>query len=166
MSDITIINNALSSASVNPYVSKNAGKVSADNVSRNEDRSELMKEDVVDITSVKLSSKDESKQEEESSAVDKEKEVSKAVQERNEKLAQERMQALNRQYIGLNFSIDEKTEDTIVKVTDMNTKKLVRQIPSEEFLKLSEKLEKLQDMNISNDEKNSLGRGLIFDEKA
>ncbi|MGN0914790.1 MAG: flagellar protein FlaG [Succinivibrio sp.] len=166
MSDITIINNALSSASVNPYVSKNAGKVSADNVSRKEDRSELLKEDVVDITSVKLSSKEESKQEEKSSAVDKEKEVSKAVQERNEKLAQERMQALNRQYIGLNFSIDEKTEDTIVKVTDMNTKKLVRQIPSEEFLKLSEKLDKLQDMNISSDEKNLLGRGLIFDEKA
>lgn len=77
------------------------------------------------------------------------------------------MEALNRQYIGLNFSIDKETESTVVKVTDMNTKKLVRQIPSEEFLKMSERLDDLQaKTGLSQDDKKSIAKGIIFDENA
>lgn len=67
------------------------------------------------------------------------------MQEHNEKVIQERKNDLNRQNIGLAFSIDKDTENTVVKVTDLNTEKLVRQIPSEDFLKLAERLKDMRD---------------------
>jgi flagellar protein FlaG len=45
--------------------------------------------------------------------------------------------ANNRQ---LNFSIDEGSDRPVVKVTDAESGKIVRQIPSEEVLRLSERL--------------------------
>ncbi len=95
-----------------------------------------------------------------------EKEISKALQERNEELAQERMYALNRQNIGLNFSIDKESEDTIVKVTDRNTDKLVRQIPSEEFLEFAQKLAEMREQNQTSPENaKAEAIGLLFDEQ-
>jgi uncharacterized FlaG/YvyC family protein len=95
-----------------------------------------------------------------------EKKISKALQERNEKLAQERMYALNKQNIGLNFSIDKESEDTIVKVTDRNTDKLVRQIPSEEFLEFAQKLAEMREQNQATPENaKAEAIGLLFDEK-
>ena len=93
------------------------------------------------------------------------KEISKVLQERNEKLAQERMYALNQQNIGLSFSVDD-SENTLVRVTDMNTKKLVRQIPSEEFLEFAEKLDKMIEENQSSLslDKDEV-KGLLFDDK-
>ncbi len=97
--------------------------------------------------------------------VEENKEISKALQERNEKLAQERMYALNQQNIGLSFSFDD-SDNTLVKVTDMNTKKLVRQIPSEEFLEFSEKLDKMIEENQSSLslDKDEI-KGLLLDDK-
>ncbi|NLK85484.1 MAG: flagellar protein FlaG [Aeromonadales bacterium] len=96
-----------------------------------------------------------------------EKKVSQAVQERNEKLAKELMNDLNRQNIGLAFSFDDDTEDTIIKVTDLNTEKLVRQIPSEDFLELSKRLKEFQENNKSAVEsKEKYAKGLFFDENA
>ena len=97
--------------------------------------------------------------------VEENKEISKALQERNEKLAQERMYALNQQNIGLSFSFDD-SDNTLVKVTDMNTKKLVRQIPSEEFLEFAEKLDKMIEENQSSLslDKDEI-KGLLLDDK-
>ena len=44
----------------------------------------------------------------------------------------------------LNFSVDEGSNKQVVKVTDAETGKIIRQIPSEEVLKLSERLQALQ----------------------
>lgn len=44
----------------------------------------------------------------------------------------------------LNFSIDEGTDKQVVKVTDAESGKVIRQIPSEEILRLSERLRELQ----------------------
>ncbi|WP_340678673.1 flagellar protein FlaG [Paraglaciecola sp.] len=44
----------------------------------------------------------------------------------------------------LNFSIDEGTDKQVVKVTDAESGKVIRQIPSEEILRLSERLKELQ----------------------
>ena len=44
----------------------------------------------------------------------------------------------------LNFSIDEASEKNVVKVTDSETGEVIRQIPSEEVLRLSERLKDLQ----------------------
>ncbi len=94
------------------------------------------------------------------------KEISKALQERNEELAQERMHALNQQNIGLSFSFDD-SDNTLVKVTDMNTKKLVRQIPSEEFLEFAEKLDKMLEENQKSMTLNKEEiKGLLLDDKA
>ncbi|GAA0688781.1 flagellar protein FlaG [Marinobacterium maritimum] len=52
----------------------------------------------------------------------------------------------------LQFSVDDSTEKMVVKVMDMETQEIIRQIPSEETLKFSEFLEGMV--------------GLIFDQKA
>lgn len=51
------------------------------------------------------------------------------------------VQASNRQ---LNFSVDEGSNKQVVKVTDAESGKVIRQIPTEEVLKLSERLQELQ----------------------
>lgn len=50
----------------------------------------------------------------------------------------------------LNFSVDDSTEKVVIKVMDLDTEEVVRQIPSEETLKFAEYLEGMV--------------GLIFDE--
>lgn len=44
----------------------------------------------------------------------------------------------------LNFSVDEGSNKQVVKVTDAESGKIIRQIPSEEVLKLSERLQDMQ----------------------
>lgn len=44
----------------------------------------------------------------------------------------------------LNFSVDEGSNKQVVKVTDSESGKVIRQIPTEEVLKLSERLQDLQ----------------------
>jgi flagellar protein FlaG len=51
------------------------------------------------------------------------------------------LQTNNRQ---LSFSIDEDSNKQVVKVTDVVTGEMIRQIPTEEVLKLSERLQDLQ----------------------
>jgi len=52
----------------------------------------------------------------------------------------------------LQFSVDETTKMNVVKVVDVETKDVIRQIPSEEVLAIAKTLDKLQ--------------GLLFKEKA
>jgi len=52
----------------------------------------------------------------------------------------------------LQFAMDKVAEDIVVKVTDKKSGELIRQIPSEDVIKLRKKLEELT--------------GLLFDEKA
>lgn len=49
---------------------------------------------------------------------------------------------------GLNFSIDDSTGKTIVRITDGETGEMIRQIPSEEMLAIAESLDKLQGLLI------------------
>lgn len=43
----------------------------------------------------------------------------------------------------LDFSVDESSGQTVIKVVDSTTKEVIRQMPSKEFLELSQSLEKL-----------------------
>jgi len=43
----------------------------------------------------------------------------------------------------LNFSVDEGTNDIVVKIIERGTDKVIRQIPPEELLKLQEKMQDL-----------------------
>lgn len=51
------------------------------------------------------------------------------------------LQSTNRQ---LSFSVDEKSDRQIVKVTDSESGEVIRQIPSEDVLALSERIKELQ----------------------
>lgn len=46
----------------------------------------------------------------------------------------------------LQFSIDDETGQTIVRVTDQKTGELIRQIPSEELVELAKSLDRMQGM--------------------
>ncbi len=52
----------------------------------------------------------------------------------------------------LNFTVDKDTGRTVIKITDRQTHELIRQIPSEEALRISKSLDKM--------------KGLLFDGKA
>ncbi len=62
-----------------------------------------------------------------------------------EKIAQlnDYSQKVNRE---IQFSVDEGTDRTVVKVIDSETEKVIRQIPSEEVLKIAESLENFSGM--------------------
>ncbi len=48
----------------------------------------------------------------------------------------------------LQFSIDEDTGETVIRITDSATKEVIRQMPSKEFLEISKAMEKLQGLFI------------------
>lgn len=50
---------------------------------------------------------------------------------------------------GLEFSIDEESHRTVVRVIDQQTKELIRQMPSAEALEISKALEQMQGLLIN-----------------
>lgn len=50
----------------------------------------------------------------------------------------------------IQFSLDEDTGRTVVKVVDVQTQQILRQIPSEEMLQIAKALDKLQGLLIQN----------------
>lgn len=172
MSDITITSsNSMSSVANQAYVA-NTQTTKADNTVADD----VKKQNTQAVKDCTYSDKDAETKDTNASDLDEvvketakkineEKKLSKYMQEHNEKVAQERKNDLNRQNIGLAFSIDKDTENTVVKVTDLNTEKLVRQIPSEDFLKLAERLKDMRD-NTAVSKKDTETKGILFDEKA
>ena len=49
----------------------------------------------------------------------------------------------------LNFSIDDSTEDVVVKIMDKETDEVIKQFPAEEILKLREKMQDLSGLLFS-----------------
>lgn len=70
--------------------------------------------------------------------------VSTAPQEDIETAVGEVSEFVQAQNRNLNFSFSEESNRSVVKVTDSETGELIRQIPSEEVLRLSEKIRELQ----------------------
>lgn len=54
-------------------------------------------------------------------------------------------QAVALQQRALNFSIDELSGRSVIKVVDYETEELIKQIPSEELLKVAQDIRRLQD---------------------
>lgn len=69
-------------------------------------------------------------------------EIDDAVQDINQYI-----QAAHRELL---FSVDEDSGRTVIKVMDMNTKELIRQIPNEEALKFARMLEEGADLELIN----------------
>jgi len=66
--------------------------------------------------------------------------IKKALEEANRK-----MQSLGG---SLEFSIDQQTRKTVVRIIDTSTNQLIRQIPSEEMLTIAKSLDRLQGLLI------------------
>jgi flagellar protein FlaG len=49
----------------------------------------------------------------------------------------------NASNVELSFSVDQSSDQIVVKVTDANTGKVIRQIPSEEMLRLSRNIKEM-----------------------
>ncbi len=83
-------------------------------------------------------------------------EAARTAQQNNPKAVTEAVNAINAQVQrvsqNLKFSIDQESGRTVVKVVEGESGKVIRQIPSEEALAISEALEKMQ--------------GLIIEQKA
>ena len=96
-----------------------------------------------------------------------EKEQEEKVREKARKI----MDELNTQDLGLSFRLDRDYDTTVISVMDKSTDDLVRQIPSEEFLKFAQKIDELCEQNKSKSmsefhpDKDEI-KGLLFDEKA
>jgi flagellar protein FlaG len=70
------------------------------------------------------------------------KEIGDAVQDINKHI-----QAAHRELL---FSVDEDSGHAVIKVMDMNTKELIRQIPNEEALKFARMIEEGADLELIN----------------
>ncbi|MGB5278445.1 MAG: flagellar protein FlaG [Gammaproteobacteria bacterium] len=70
------------------------------------------------------------------------KEIDDAVKDINEHI-----QSAHRELL---FSVDEDSGRTVIKVMDMNTKEVIRQIPNEEALKFARMLEEGADLELIN----------------
>jgi flagellar protein FlaG len=62
----------------------------------------------------------------------------------------------------VNFSIDDESKETIIKVVDADTQKVIKQFPSEEMLQISKRIHEVQ----NGDGSASQLSGLLFDHKA
>lgn len=75
---------------------------------------------------------------------------------------QVRQQAQNLQYTNLEFSVDEQYGETVIKISDSETKELIRQIPPEYLVALAGRLKELEESKGSHQELGALvNRGLL-----
>ncbi|MGB7480084.1 MAG: flagellar protein FlaG [Burkholderiaceae bacterium] len=58
-------------------------------------------------------------------------------------------QAMKTRESGVEFSIDEDSHRTVIKVVDQETKELIRQMPSEEVLEIAKALDRVQGLLIN-----------------
>jgi len=58
-------------------------------------------------------------------------------------------QTMQKMASGLEFSVDQESNRTIVKVVDQQTKELIRQMPSAEALEISKAMDRVQGLLIS-----------------
>lgn len=83
--------------------------------------------------------------------------VSKQIEEQVQKL-QELMDSNN---WSVNFSVDEESGNTVIRIRDAATKEVIRQVPSEEWLKMSENIQS----SLESKDRKAIS-GLLFDNRA
>lgn len=94
----------------------------------------------------------------------------KELEEQKQK-AKELSAKLNAQNIGLSFSVDDATSDTVINVTNRSTDDLVRQIPSEDMLRFQKIISDFEDKTkgqvvdeLSKQKSKDMLKGLILDD--
>lgn len=68
---------------------------------------------------------------------------------------EELLEALNNQNLGLTFKIDKDLERTLINVMNKDTDEMVRQIPSEEFMRIVKSMRNYQEVISSQDIKDT-----------
>ena len=72
---------------------------------------------------------------------------------------------LNLTNVGLSFSVDEETDHDLINVRDRDTDDLIRQIPSEEFLRVVKSIKNFKENAESGVDRNTL-KGMILSDDA
>jgi len=82
-----------------------------------------------------------------------------------EKLVERISQEIRIERRSLSFTVDDELGRTIVKVIDRETDEVIRQIPSEELLRVAEAIRSIRDQS-TNGADSPTGTGLLIQEKA
>lgn len=106
-----------------------------------------------------------SEEEKKNSAVDEE-----ALEASREK-AQEIIAELSGRDLGLTFSVEKELDRTLISVMDRATEDVIRQIPSEEFVRMAKSMQKLRDGTLVGPDANAVLekselKGLLLDHEA
>lgn len=106
-----------------------------------------------------------SEEEKKNSAVDEE-----ALEASREK-AQEIIAELSGRDLGLTFSVEKELDRTLISVMDSATEDVIRQIPSEEFVRMAKSMQKLRDGTLVGPDANAVLekselKGLLLDHEA
>lgn len=92
--------------------------------------------------------------------------------QKNRQRVQEILDKVSVKDLGLSFKVDEDINKTLISVTDLQTEDVVRQIPSEEFVKMARAIKEFsnsQEDVVRKDQsqtKNTNLKGLILDDMA
>ena len=87
------------------------------------------------------------------------------VQAADPETTRELVAELNLTNVGLSFSVDEETDRDLINVRDRNTDDLIRQIPSEEFLRVVKSIKNFKENAESGVDRNTL-KGMILSDDA
>lgn len=87
--------------------------------------------------------------------------IAEAQRKEAEKQAQNLQEVSELKGWNVSFRVDNDLDKTIIKVVDADTDKMIRQIPSEELLTISKRIQALRD----GDDSGSELSGLLFDRK-
>ena len=109
------------------------------NVQKSMDYSSITKEDSKNIEKIETTQEIQKDKQDE--------EINKKQKELTKQELQELTQKLNKEMSPLNpdikFSFNDKVDELVVNVVDKNTNKVIRKIPSDEALKIMEKMREL-----------------------
>lgn len=86
-------------------------------------------------------------------------------QEVDSETVRELVGELNLTNVGLSFSVDEDTDRDLINVRDRDTDDLIRQIPSEEFLRVVKSIKNFKENAESGADRNTL-KGMILNDDA
>lgn len=98
-----------------------------------------------------------------------EKQVAEEQEAKQQEQAEAIMQELNTQNLGLSFSINKDIDSTVISVLDKNTDDLVRQIPSEEFIRVSKAMKQMREnlgSTMDDSKSKDMLKGLLLDDQA
>lgn len=102
-------------------------------------------------------------------------EADEEVNEARREQAEQLVEDLKQKKLGLSFEVEKDLDRTLISVTDKSTEDVIRQIPSEEFVRIAKSMQKFRDGTLVGPEANAVMiksenppelKGVLFDHNA